>query len=287
MRISIAETVVRLPATVWGALAIYWLYRLGRRLHSPRVGLIAASLLAVSAFHIRYSQEVRFYSLFVFLALVSTELLLKAYETQKSSTWVLYAFVATLSVYAHYFTLLMLGVQGLWVVARVWHDRSTAEGRLVQRRTILAFGFSAAFVVLVFLPWLIYDGLNDRILKFAQRPEFGPTLILDTVKAFSGESNLWWPLWVILALLGLLAWWRRDRPSAVLLAVWTIPTLPVIIFLDQSKQYFYLVRQMLFALPAFLLLVAAGVDQLGGFCPGACASALTATQRDGGTLSHF
>jgi len=57
--------IMRLPSAIFGALAVFPLYGLGAVLVNRRTGLAAALLGATSAFAIFYSQEVRFYSLYL------------------------------------------------------------------------------------------------------------------------------------------------------------------------------------------------------------------------------
>jgi len=65
------EFAVRLPALIFGLLGIAMIYRLGRLFYSKAVGLVAAVLLAISPYHLWYSQEARWYSQLVFFSMVS------------------------------------------------------------------------------------------------------------------------------------------------------------------------------------------------------------------------
>ena len=63
MRLGDDPATLRALSALCGTLTIPVLYRLGRRLAGPPVGLLAALLLALSPFHVRFSQEVRMYAL--------------------------------------------------------------------------------------------------------------------------------------------------------------------------------------------------------------------------------
>lgn len=65
------EFAVRLPALIFGILGIAMIYRLGRLFYSKAVGLVPAVLLAISPYHLWYSQEARWYSQLVFFSMVS------------------------------------------------------------------------------------------------------------------------------------------------------------------------------------------------------------------------
>jgi mannosyltransferase len=62
---------IRLLSAMLGALAIPVIFQIGRLLFNERFGLLAALFLAVSGFHIQYSQEARAYSLYFLLTLLS------------------------------------------------------------------------------------------------------------------------------------------------------------------------------------------------------------------------
>jgi len=65
-RVSIEESALRLPAAIWGILAVAVSYLLYKRLSNREMALIGALLLAVSPMHLHYSQELRFYSALIF-----------------------------------------------------------------------------------------------------------------------------------------------------------------------------------------------------------------------------
>jgi len=57
----------RLPSGMVGALAIPVMYGIGKLLFGRGAGLLAALILALSAYRVRYAQEARAYGLMVFL----------------------------------------------------------------------------------------------------------------------------------------------------------------------------------------------------------------------------
>ena len=63
MRLGDGEAVVRGLSALCGTLTIPVMYLLGRRLADDGVGLLAALILAVSPFHVRFAQETRMYAL--------------------------------------------------------------------------------------------------------------------------------------------------------------------------------------------------------------------------------
>ena len=76
-----SEASTRLLPALFGCLSLLLTYVLGRELFGRQVGLIAALLMSLSAFQVHYSQELRYYSLFVLCASLSYFLMLRALKT--------------------------------------------------------------------------------------------------------------------------------------------------------------------------------------------------------------
>src|SRR5262245_42333986 len=62
IRLGDSVAMLRLPSALMGAGTIPLVYLIGQRLFTPRAGLIAALLVAVSPLHLNHSQEIRMYS---------------------------------------------------------------------------------------------------------------------------------------------------------------------------------------------------------------------------------
>lgn len=98
LNLSRSEFAIRFPYALFGILGVATAYRVGKALFDDETGLMAALLLAVSTFHIRYSQEARSYSLTVLLVLVSLCCLLRALESNQLRDWAGFAAATALSL---------------------------------------------------------------------------------------------------------------------------------------------------------------------------------------------
>lgn len=108
-----SEFVSRLPSAIFGALSIPVIYAVGKFLFGKRAGLVAALILALSVFHVKYSQEARGYTLMAFLTLVSFYYFLKLTEVWKRPNAVLYVLSAVLLCYTHFYGLFVILVQNI------------------------------------------------------------------------------------------------------------------------------------------------------------------------------
>jgi mannosyltransferase len=148
-----SEHLLRLSSVVLGTATIPALGWTASRLVSPGVGLVAALLLAVSPFHVWYSQEVRPYVLVVLLATLAIGACLRALETGQRRWWTAFVALAVMGLYTHPIALVVPLVCGLTGLERAVHSGTVARKGL---------GALAA-VAILFLPgvWLIRSlGMN-------------------------------------------------------------------------------------------------------------------------------
>jgi len=76
---------------------------LGTRLFGRKTGLIAAWLLSINAYHIRYAQEARSYALLVFLSALATLFFVWNLQEPSRAHWDIYTALCVLAVCAHFF----------------------------------------------------------------------------------------------------------------------------------------------------------------------------------------
>jgi uncharacterized membrane protein len=137
-----SDFLLRLPSALCGIASLPMLYILARDLTSKQAAVFAVFVLALSPFHIWYSQEGRMYSQLLFLSLLSSALLLQALRRGEVSWWIYYVLVSAAGMYTHVFMALALAAQFLWVA-------------LYYRRHLLAIIAGGFAVALLFLPWAL------------------------------------------------------------------------------------------------------------------------------------
>jgi 4-amino-4-deoxy-L-arabinose transferase-like glycosyltransferase len=124
-----------------GTLVPFWLLCRELKLTGAETAT-ALFLISVNAFLIHYSQELRMYSLLVFLALWSCWLFVRLVNDKGSRKWILVGVFAAnlLLIYTHYFGWLLIGAEGLYLLIR-------------KRRHLLPFSLSVAALAVCFAPW--------------------------------------------------------------------------------------------------------------------------------------
>src|SRR3990170_899494 len=110
------EFSIRIPSVLASVGAILLTFFMGRRLAGDRVGLLAAALLAVSPFQVTSAQEARMYPFLTLFGLGASYALWLALEEGRRRHWTAYVLLMVLALYTHYFALLLLAAQGVYVL---------------------------------------------------------------------------------------------------------------------------------------------------------------------------
>lgn len=137
---------VRALSVLFGVAALPLIYLLGRALYGQWVGLISAFLLAVSPFHIYYSQEARMYALFALLSLASAYALMNLLVQKKRLHFVAYVLFTALCLYTYYYSYFLLLFENLfvlWIILRERQNRVSWKG----------WGLAQALVFGLYMPW--------------------------------------------------------------------------------------------------------------------------------------
>jgi mannosyltransferase len=115
--VSLDEGWIRLLSALFVIAAVPVTWLVARRLFDERVATIAAVLLCVNAFTIRYAQEARGYAPLLFLAALSTYLLVRAIERPTWWSWLAYGLAAALIPYTQLLGSTLLVVHAVGAVS--------------------------------------------------------------------------------------------------------------------------------------------------------------------------
>ncbi|MBN2308373.1 MAG: glycosyltransferase family 39 protein [Candidatus Hydrogenedentes bacterium] len=288
LRLGDSESLLRLPSLVAGVAGIAALYGLAKEAHSRAAGLVAAFLLALSAYHVHYSQDARFYAFAALAGIWIVHALFRAITRGRRADWASYigACLFALSVQLTMAPFIVAAAAGaaLWGLATRAPDtgkrRLRAVGLLVLCTALGSLGVVTLSVVRSDSPlhFVAGAGLDDH---WADAGADAKTPLLDRHRRdpglTGGRAHRLTPMeygaylseyfrfqfaplgWAALALavLGLGVLWRRSSAwGAILLAA--LALFPVPFFLVDVRHVF-VSRYFIPVLPIGLLLVAAGV----------------------------
>jgi uncharacterized membrane protein len=166
---------LRAPSVLFGVASILGVYlmtvealrgrdgdKIARSPKAAEIGFWAAALVAVSAFQIHAAWEVRPYGLDVALAAFSSWVLLRALHAKSGryALWTLYALLALLFSYTHYFALFTIAAHAMFVLGYLTvnaRDDKRLRGffyRLMRQPQLRPALLAAALIILGWLPGL-------------------------------------------------------------------------------------------------------------------------------------
>lgn len=272
-RISIAafglsEVSVRLPSVIMGIAALPVLYMLARPLTGREPALLAAFLLALSAFHIDHSTEARGYAGMMLFALLSSHFFLQAIRTRSAHSWVYFTLCTFLGMYCHPYMAQVPFAQAVCCMLLVL-DQSFRKGRVTHvhkgaaARFLLALGAAVALTLTAYAPMLRFFVANAAKVRFfhVDRLPFVLEMYEAVQPGFTSAPGM--ALYSVLMLCGLL--YLRKRSPALLVYTVLVCNAPLLIYLQLDPMFIFK-RYFLPALPFSLLTLACGVVWIAGAC---------------------
>ncbi len=273
------EAAMRLLSALAGIASVPLLFCVGRALLDQKVGLLAAALLAVSEFAIRQAQEVRYYSFVLLLTLLAAWCAIRARDHGRTSDFLALTITTLLLVSAHFYTLFWLAALWLYLLLR----RPWTRGAAGTARQWLSWQ-ALTVIGLLPLPLLAVRALwrgKYKPLGWLSRPEpWAP--VRDAVSYVIPQHTPAIALagFALLALLlggiAVVRWrasggereaTRLPVETLWLLGLWAACPLLIPFILSWTVEPLYIDRYTVPALPAILLLVAAGLLALRSVLP--------------------
>jgi mannosyltransferase len=259
IRAGSSETFVRALSVLFSVATVALLYALGARLFGRATGLLAAWLLAINAYHVRYAQEARSYGLVIFLAVLATWLLVRNVERPAEARWGLYSVVAALTVYAQFFGALMIAAHGVSLLV-------LARRRVIPWRD---YARSLRWTTLMILPiTAVILRIGNTSAAWIGSPSWQYLYDFSELMAGNRGAALVILDALALAVAALAAWrdWRRGEQGLrswryALVFAWLLVPLGIVLAVSVVRPIF-LSRYLIFCLPALLLGVAAGIARL-------------------------
>lgn len=200
----------RLAIVVFALWSIWLTWRLGKELAGPRIGLVAAAVLAVNPVHIAYSQIVRSDMMAVCFMLLVMLASLRVARGGGRRDWILGALWLGLAIVTKWpFVVAALAMAGALALRVRRREESVAHAA----RRLIGFGLLAGLLGLLISPFILldYPTLLLNLAGEAQPHHLGAT-------GGPPLTNAWWylsgPILASLGLAGALA----TVPGLVLLA---------------------------------------------------------------------
>lgn len=250
-----SEIWVRLLSVGFGIGSIIIIYQIGKLLIDKKAALIASLFLAISPYHIWYSQEARPYIAFLFFSIVSTLFLLR-------KKWFWYTVFAVFSLYTNYFTVFLLVSHLIYVF-------------IFEKKFLRNWLIRAGIVLMSFIFWTgeflqqigvgtngLFTGWKDVVSVSALKTA-GLTFAKFIFGRGSIENNYIYALVILpvfLLFIFSLIKNRKERSGKIFITLFFIP-----FFTSEIVSLFISInapQRLIFLLPIFFLLLTAGILKL-------------------------
>ncbi|MFJ4349708.1 glycosyltransferase family 39 protein [Pseudomonas sp. NPDC089428] len=247
-------------------LGMWLVYQVATR----HAAIVAGVLMALLPIAVRYSQEVRMYSLMGLWLLGATlALVYWVRKPERHRYLVIYVLLMTASFYTHYFT-------GLCALSH-WAYLTVVRSEKRRLVTLPAWWVANSFIAMLYAPWI--PGLIDLLQHLDQLRAGGDIGWIEPITMASLPSTLWqyltlsdaqnlrWPLYLALPLALVLvtgAVCLRDRSPYkfnVLLAIYAFLPL-IVVFVVSWKVPLLVERYLMFSALGLPMILAIAIDQL-------------------------
>jgi uncharacterized membrane protein len=247
-----SEFAIRSLSLLAASMTMVPFHACARRLVAPPAAWAAGAVFATSAFLLTYARDARTYTLAVLFVVLTVWTFLRAVESTSVRDWWIFSGLATLAIYAHWFSALV--VFALFVA--LFGTRPIAQ---LRHRALT----SALALVVITLPiaTLVLAGANSGVDWIAP---LNADELRATVSQFMGTASP--ALQIVVAaplIIGLIASWNGRHASSTPPIVLTWFALPVgLTILISTVKPLLVPRYLIIALPAFALLIGVGLSRL-------------------------
>ncbi len=273
------EYILRLPSMIFGSLSIALFYFVLRNWFGKTMGFIGSMMMAISPFHIWYSQDARAYALLVFLSLLSIWSLQQLVRGRTNFLWKLSFILSTsATLYCHKVAIGFIGFLGVYVLIFVprqkWVDWLPLFGGvalLIVPRIYPLFVFSTSsgasttqsqpfnLLVIPYGIWAFVTGFSlgptTSDLHFPSR--------MGTVLGYFGIILPVMLFFSAMVLLGALRLWNNKSKSLFwATALWFLFPLALGVVGAIKTGFPLNPRYWILSFPPFLLFVSMGVQTL-------------------------
>ena len=134
----------RALSVVFGIITLFIVYEISKLVFSGKKALMPVFVLAVSPFHIHYSQEIRMYALMALALIIATLALFKGMSEDRWYWWVIFAISSAVAQYTQQLAAIyLISLAAIPVLLR-------------NKKVIVRVALSGGAAVLLYLPWLLH-----------------------------------------------------------------------------------------------------------------------------------
>jgi len=277
--------ILGLPSVIFGLLTIFLTYIIAKRIFNTETGLLAAFLLAVSPMHIEFSQQILFFSYYVFFAVASFYFQINfvlSFDEKKIKWWslILSLIFSLINIFTQMVAVVILPIEILFLVVFIFAKRKHLLKSIIPLLVLAASIFVAAAIMMkvgsggyknFFTGYVSFDRNIPITLGWSLSHQVGNVLIFNKeffdamFRWFSLGPDRWSGYFFLLATTGFLAAWTRrgKRFPVFLMALWI--TVPFVFLYFVRISHWFEEKYLIFIIPIYLMFVAYGIFLLATF----------------------
>lgn len=204
------ELALRSMSVFFGAIAVLFGYLLTHRLFGKNIARTSLIFMVLSPMIVRYSQEMRMYTLVAAIVVVATYVLTFAINSKKRLPWVVYGVLVSLGMWTHYFSAL------IWISHWIW--RADIVRRSVRKTKFIKTFFSREWILAHLVAVGVFAAWVPCVLTQATIVQVGgfwiPAVTPDTFVNFytnlmyyqTSSETVGWLAFGVFAVISFLAW---------------------------------------------------------------------------------
>ncbi len=134
-----SEFLYRLFPALFGITTIPLFYIIGKKMFGKPVGIIMATLITFSPYHIQYSQDARMYTMLLFITGVALIFYLVAIESNNKKYWILFGVASALAIWTHFMAFIIVGSLIIYSIFYLIKEKKSPKNLLLSIVVITVF----------------------------------------------------------------------------------------------------------------------------------------------------
>lgn len=253
-----SEFILRFIPALAGVLTIPVFYLIGKDTGDETTGIIMAALVTFSPFHVFYSQDARPYPVMLLFFSLAFFFFFVSLRTRSVRFGLLFGLFAALTFWTHYSAVIPLGV----LFAYLFFHGAAHGGKEREHYTVAGISL---FTFLALSAPLLPLSAGLFVKRTGIPPLWGAKgwdLAGQIFYSLSGYNRSILALFLVLFILGLVFFWKKERAKTLLMA--GLLVIPVIASLYLAERMPMTARYLICLLPVFFLGISLSLPPLAG-----------------------
>lgn len=269
------EFISRLPSAIFGILSIFALYKFAKYFMNEKNALISSFLLAISYFHVVWSQQTRNYSLLVLLVLLSSLYFFKFIRARNNKYFILYIVCSLLMILTSLVSSFVILFQCIYYLIYV-------KQRLKPKKKMILVSLAVSITLFFLISGFLMKDVIVEDMKGANTVSPSISSFVNIIRTYSSGGGLlseggtqfsmsskikdfhtWLDLilymFYLLGIISFIINKKKFSSNIVYLLLWQWGGVVGLSLLALFGFNFFAMKYLIFALPPYYMIVSEGV----------------------------